>query len=183
MPARALHRRRARLLRRGFYLLDRRFRRRKERYFTQAALAALTLAAVLLVKDALTNVAIVTAIASSAFIVFMTPNSRMALPRRVIGGHVAGVIVGLAIGVPLHDVAGKPFNDSLIVDVAAAFGVGVAMLVMAATDTEHPPAAGTVLGLILAPDPLQNGAIVLGAAAGLSAVRAICRPWLIDLAN
>ncbi|MCH8222596.1 MAG: HPP family protein [Chloroflexi bacterium] len=32
--------------------------------------------------------------------------------------------------------------------VAAAIGVGVAILLMAITNTEHPPAAGTTLALI-----------------------------------
>ncbi len=182
LPARAVHRRR-RSLRRGAYLLDRHFLRRKERYLVQAMLAAVTLAIVLALEDALTNAAVVTAIASSAFIIFMTPHSRMASPRRVFGGHLVAIGVGLIIGTIVHDLANEPFGSSLLTNVAAAIGVGVAMLIMAATDTEHPPAAGTVLGLILAPNPLANGLLVIVAALVLTGTRTVFRRWLIDLTH
>jgi SAM-dependent methyltransferase len=182
MPARALQRRRA-LLKRGTYLIDRHFRRRWERYVLQAALAALTLAVVVSLEDTLANAAIITAIASSAFIIFMTPHSRMSRPRRVIGGHGIALVIGLAIGALVHDVLGEPYAASLVTDVAAAVGVGLAMLVMAATDTEHPPGAGTVLGLILAPDPLENGLLVIAAALALTGARSLFGRWLIDLAH
>jgi SAM-dependent methyltransferase len=180
MPARALQRRR-RLLKRGAYLVDRHFRRRWQRYLLQATLAAATLALVIGLQDNLTNVAIVTGIASSAFIIFISPHSRMSNPRRVLGGHLVAIVVGLAIGAIVHDWAGEPYASSLVTDVAAAVGVGVVMLLMAATDTEHPPAAGTVLGLTLAPSPLSNGLLVVVAALALTSVRAIFRRWLIDL--
>ena len=143
MPARLLERRR-RLIKRGLYLLDRRFLRRPPQYFVQAVLAALTLSALVAVEDALTNAATVTAIASSAFIIFMAPHSSMAGPRRVLGGHAIGLIVGLPAFMLADEVLG---GTILALDLVAAAGVGISMLVMAATDTEHPPAAGTVLGL------------------------------------
>ncbi len=182
IPARTLQRRR-RLLTRGVYLIDRHFRRRWQRYLLQATLAAATLAAVISVQDNLTNVAIVTAIASSAFIIFTHPQSPMSSPRRVLGGHLVAIIVGLIIGVLVHDLANEPYEASLITDVAAAIGVGIVMLLMAATDTEHPPAAGTVLGLILAPDPLSNGVLIVAAAVALTSVRTVFRGWLIDLSH
>jgi SAM-dependent methyltransferase len=182
MPARALQRRR-RLLKRGAYLIDRHFRRRWQRYLLQAGLAAATLAAVVALEETLTNAAIVTAIASSAVIIFISPHSRMSSPRRVLGGHLIAILVGLVIGAIVHDWAGEPFASSLVTDVAAAVGVGVVMLLMAATDTEHPPAAGTVLGLVLAPNPLSNGLLVIAAALALTGVRTVFRPWLIDLSH
>ncbi len=105
----------------------------------------------------------------------------MSSPRRVLGGHLVAIVVGLAIGAIIHDWANEPYDSSLITDVAAAVGVGVAMLVMAATDTEHPPAAGTVLRLILAPSPLGNGALIVVAALALTMTRTLFRRWLIDL--
>jgi SAM-dependent methyltransferase len=180
MPARALQRRRH-LLKRSSYLLDRHFRRRWQRYLLQATLAAATLAIVVALQDNLTNVAIVTGIASSAFIIFISPHSRMSSPRRVLGGHLIAIVAGLIIGAIVHDWAGEPYASSLVTDVAAAVGVGIVMLVMAATDTEHPPAAGTVLGLTLAPNPLSNGLLVVAAALALTSARTIFSRWLIDL--
>jgi len=123
----------------------------------------------------------VTGIASSAFIIFISPHSRMSSPRRVLGGHLIAIVAGLIIGAIVHDWAGEPYASSLVTDVAAAVGVGIVMLVMAATDTEHPPAAGTVLGLTLAPNPLSNGLLVVAAALALTSARTIFSRWLIDL--
>lgn len=178
MPARALQRRR--LLRRSVYLLDRHFLRHKQRYLAQAALAAIALAAVLAIESTLSNVAIITAIASSAFIIFMEPHSRQSGPRRVLGGHAVAIVIGLIAAAMIHKLLGEPYEATLVTEVGAAFAVGAGMLVMAATDTEHPPAAGTVLGLTFAPDPLGSGLLVIAAAVALSAIRNLCRRWLID---
>ena len=51
---------------------------------------------ILLVVDVVLQAAIVVAIASSAFIVFVIPHSTASSPQRVIGGHVVAVIVGTA---------------------------------------------------------------------------------------
>jgi CBS-domain-containing membrane protein len=151
MPARALQRRR--LLRRGVYLLDRHFLRRKQRYFLQAALAVVALAAVLAIESTLSNVAIVTAIASSAFIIFTVPHLRQSGPRRVLGGHAVAIIIGLIAAVIVHDALGAPYRTTLTTGIGASFAVGASMLVMAATDTEHPPAAGTALGINVGAGP------------------------------
>lgn len=177
MPARFLERRR-RLLRRGLYLLDRRFLRRPHQYFLQATLAAVTLGLIVSIEDLLTNAATVTAIAASAFIVFMAPHSARAGPRRVLGGHAVGLVLGV-IGFFLAD--GLLDGQALSKQVVAAVCVGVGMLVMAATDTEHPPAAGTVLGLVLSDDPTTPALMIVLAALGLSAARQFFRRWMIDL--
>jgi CBS-domain-containing membrane protein len=162
--------------------MDRGFFRQKLRYLGQATLAALTLSLVLAVEDSLANVAIITAIASSAFIIFMTPHSSMAGPRRVVGGHLVGVLIGLAFAGML-DLLGESLTTTVVIDVFAAVAVGVSMLSMAATDTEHPAAAGTVLGLVLGEDVLGSAALVLTAAVILSVARAVFGRLLIDLTS
>lgn len=102
-PARRLHARH-RIVRRGVYLLDRNFLRRPKRYVLQSVLATLTIAAVIAVQDSVSNVALTSAMAASAFIVFQMPHSRFARPRRVIGGHFVAVIVGLAAAFVTHTV-------------------------------------------------------------------------------
>ena len=163
-------------------LIDRYFLRQKQLYLAQAVLAALTLSIVIAIEDTLTNAAILTAIASSTFIIFMTPSSAMAGPRRVIGGHLVGVCVGLAFA-GLIDVLGHSLATNLVTNVFAAIAVGASMLLMAPTDTEHPRAAGTVLGLILGANVLNSAALVLIAAILLSVARALLGRWLIDLAR
>ena len=52
---------------------------------------------ILLLEDAVIRAAIVAAIASTAFIIFVIPHSEAASPRKVVGGHLTAVIVGSVI--------------------------------------------------------------------------------------
>ena len=95
--------------------------------------------------------AIVVGIASSAFTIFVVPNSVAATPRKVIGGHLLAALIGTIIALLLQ----SPFlieivlEKRYILDMAAALSVGVGIFVMVVTNTEHPPAAGTSLGLVI----------------------------------
>jgi hypothetical protein len=164
------------------HVFDARFARQRWRYLAQTLLATLTLAVVLLLEDALANVAVITGIASSAVIVFVNPRTAMAHARRVIGGHVLAVLVALPISYLLYDSALSSELDAVVTrDIAAAIGVGITVLVMALFDMEHAPAAGTVLGLVLVPWEWEAALFVIVAAAILSAVRTTLGRRLIDM--
>lgn len=67
--------------------------------------------------------------ATSIVLVMGSPDAGPAQPRALVGGHVVSTLVGLVV----LQVAGPgPW--------AAAFAVGIAMVVMHLTDTFHPPA-------------------------------------------
>jgi hypothetical protein len=66
-------------------------------------------------------------------------------------------------------------------DLVAALSVGLAIFMMAATNTEHAPAAGTSLGLVLAGWSLPIVAFVLSAAAALSVTHQLLGHRLRDL--
>jgi hypothetical protein len=68
-----------------------------------------------------------------------------------------------------------------LLNLVAALAVGAGILVMATTDTEHPPAAGTILGLVLGSHPLVSAALVVLAACLITTSRRLLRRWLIDL--
>jgi CBS-domain-containing membrane protein len=161
--------------------IDQQFRTHARQYLAQAALATGTLAIVLIIEDALTNVALITAIAASAFLVFIGPNVRLAAPRRLMGGHFVGCCVGLAGALVLSLVRADVSNAILARNLIAAMAVGVGIVVMGATDTEHPPAAGTVLGLVLGADAIENALLVMLAIGLINAARALLRRWLADL--
>jgi CBS-domain-containing membrane protein len=181
-PARRLHARH-RIVRRGVYLLDRNFLRRPKRYVLQSVLATLTIAAVIAVQDSVSNVALTSAMAASAFIVFQMPHSRFARPRRVIGGHLVAVIVGLAAAFVAHSVLSQGSDSGLATDMTAAVALGTTLLAMAMTDTEHPPGAATVVGVVFSPNPLESGLLILGGALALSAIHHRTKNWLINLAH
>ena len=59
--------------------------------------------------------------------------------------------------------------------------VGLLILAMAVTDTEHPPAAGTVLGIATQPWGLEIVGIILGAVALLAGIHRLLRSRLRGL--
>ena len=61
---------------------------------SQIILATLALVVLLIMETLMLHVAIVVAMASSIFTVFVVPNSVASTPSKVIGGHIAGVLSG-----------------------------------------------------------------------------------------
>ena len=136
-------------------IFDPKLKRRPQRYLGQVLLATLSLVVLLWAAELLSGAAVpqavlVAAIASTAFVLFISPRSENARPRRVLGGHA----IALTIGGSLAAFTGTQWGQQLVSDlpllfaVYAAAGVGLSMLAMAATDTEHAPAAGTALGVV-----------------------------------
>ncbi len=78
-------------------VIDRNLPRRAHNCTPQCGLGSLPLFLVLLVEDALIEVAIVVAVASTAFTIFVYPNSIASTPRRVLGGHTVAVLSGAAM--------------------------------------------------------------------------------------
>ena len=132
-------------------LFDRNFRDRVPQYLFQCGLVTLSLIAILLIEGGLGRAVIVVAIASSAFIVFVLPNNQASDARKVIGGHVVAVAVGSSLFGMLVLFGVDPVADDLgyASMLTAALSVRVSTLLIVVTDTEHPPAAGTALGLII----------------------------------
>ena len=164
-------------------LIDRRFRRHWKSYLFQCALCMLALLAILLVVDVVLRAAIVVAIASTAFIVFVLPHSVAANPRRVVGGHFVAVLVGSALSL-LYLVPGwgdMATTSRVARDLVAVVTVGISILIMVVTDTEHPPAAGTALGLVVVEWTPSAVVFVLAGALTLSAIHWWLRPYLKNL--
>ena len=164
-------------------LLDPNLKARAPNYLFQCGLATASLIVILLVEDAVFRAAIVVAVASTAFIIFVVPNSVAASPRRVVGGHMVAVVVGSIVSsillIPVLETATQ--DRQYIIDIMAALSVGVAILVMVSTDTEHPPAAGTALGLVVHGSSWSGVVFILSGALILSIVRFALRSKMINL--
>ncbi len=117
------------------------FKRLWPHYVFQSILCALCVLAVLWILQG-QQLAIIAAIGASSFIVFAMPNAATAQPRRIVGGY----IIGLAIGALSWLVPAPAFTYQIIV---YAVVVGLTMFAMVGTDTEHPPACGTALGVAI----------------------------------
>jgi CBS-domain-containing membrane protein len=171
------------VLRRIGPLLDPSLGDRAGNYVAQSAMATVAMIAILLLEDVVLRAAIVVAMASTVFTIFVVPDSVAATPRKVIGGHVVGVVAGsltaAVIGLPA--VAPIVEDSRLLFDSLAALTVGLSIAVMVATNAEHPPAAGAALGLVVHGWALSSVGVILIGAVSLSIVRMILRPRLVNL--
>ena len=163
-------------------LLDPQFRRSHKNYLIQVGLATAALFAILLLVDSLSDAALAVGLGSSAIIIFLSPSYRSASLRGLVGGHFLGVLIGLACSLLLFS---SPFeaslSDSTLRAVILAVSLGILMLAMSTTDTEHPPAAGTVLGIGVKPLEMDTLYIIIGAVLLLAAIKFLLHRYLHDL--
>ena len=164
------------------------FFRLARKYLLQSLLAAAAMLAVLTLVDSIADAAVAAGIASSVFIVFMTPGARRANLRHLIGGHLLGLMVGLLVATLLLNLPLPPLTlgpggvSNWWVNIIAAAAMGVVILAMAVTDTDHPPAAATALGFAL--HDIRDWTLVLLFAAAvlvLAALKLLMSRWLSDL--
>ena len=167
----------------NLHLIDNSFLRSPKSFIIQSLLAVLILAVILYFVETLTHAAIVAALGSSAFVVFAMPQSVAAQPRRLIGGHIVGILSGtlcyfvFLVG-PLGEIiTGWEFTTLFIY----ALAVGFSIFLMAITNTEHPPAAGTALGIAAHTWSYQVVLFILLSVIILALIRAIMKSRLKDL--
>lgn len=164
-----------------FRWIDPKFTHRWRIYVTQSILAAMLLWVVLLAQDVLSNGAIVAAIASSVAIVFFVPHSVASSPFRIVGGHLAAVVaaymvIGVALLFPDSVANATWFNDLL-----GAVALGLVVLLMSVTNTEHAPAAGTALGLAVEGVPAEAVLFIVTAAVFVATARVLLGSRLHNL--
>lgn len=131
--------------------IDKKFKKNTMKYLFQCLLATLTILAVLIFLDILNEAALITALGASAFIVFTMPSQYSSDPRRLIGGYFVGLLVGFIfyliastnIGIDIF------INSTTSLVVLGSLAVGLSIFIMAVTNTEHAPAAGIALGLVI----------------------------------
>jgi CBS-domain-containing membrane protein len=117
---------------------------------------------------------IIASIGATAFIIFAMPESITAKPRNVIGGHITGIIVGTLSAL-------IPHQQTLASVAVYSIAVGVSMFIMVVIDTEHPPAAGTALGIAISGFSLNVTAILILSTLALSLIHHFFRRHLKDL--
>lgn len=165
------------------YLIDKSFKKAPKSYIRQSLLAALVVAIILLFFRALGGVVIVAALGASTFVVFAMPNSVTAEPRRLIGGHVVGLLSGALcyfafLGGNLYQLT---TNQDVLFTLAGALSVGLSIFLMTITDTEHPPAATTAIAIVANGWSYKVALLVVLSALCLALARRLLRPHLKDL--
>ena len=163
--------------------IDPQFRRQPRHYFVQGGLATIGMFAVLLFVDSFSDAALVAALGASVVIIFVHPTSKLGAPRALVGGHLLGLLVGSVFSMILFapPVSGILEGVDALRDLVLAASVGAVIILMAITDTEHPPAGGTVLGMSTRVFDPSIFAIIIGAVIVLAVMKRILRRYLRDL--
>jgi len=163
--------------------IDRKFRRNVGRYLFQCALATGAVLLILLVLDVITQAVIIASLGASSFIAFTMPHANVSRPRYLVGGYVCGMAAGVAMN-SLGDAVGDPVLGGWTLRGDVLFGaasVGLAIFLMVVTNTEHPPAAGLALGVVLAQWNTLALVVPLVGIVALSLARLVMKPILINL--
>ena len=164
-------------------LIDDKVRKYYLHYILQCFLAGITIAIILLSLNLFTQEAIIAALGSSVFIVFAMPKNVTARARNLIGGHTIGVICGVLCSWLLS----LRFNGQTLVDdkfffiFFIALGITLSIFVMCLTNTEHPPASGTAMGLIIHKFVFGDIVFILAGVVLLALIKYLLRNMLRDL--
>jgi CBS-domain-containing membrane protein len=163
-------------------ILDPHFKKTPGPFIIQSLLALAVFFVVLVLVQSITHVIIVAALGASTFIIFSMPKSATAGPRRLIGGHVVGLASGTLCHFLFVDRLGADFGDpGVLTAFTFALAIALAMFLMAVTNTEHPPATATSIGLLTA--GLSWGTIIFVVlfAILLALIHHGLRRWLVNL--
>ena len=152
--------------------LDKNFRTLWKNYVLQSFLATLAMSIVLMFLS-IEHAVIVASIGATSFIVFAMPRSVTARPRNVIGGHMIGLLCGSVSTLIPH----PPSINVIMYSIA----VGLSIFLMIITNTEHPPASGTALGVAINGFHPNVALAVIVSAVTLSAIHYSLRKYLKDL--
>jgi len=165
-------------------LIDRKFKHHILRYVLQCLLATAAMMTLLAAMSAMAPTVLIAALGASAFIAFTMPQAHVSETRYLVGGYTVGIAVGICLSLVNRwawlDSAG--LDDHLTQIVLGGLSVGVAIFLMVITDTEHPPAAGVALGLVVNDRWDSWTILVLLCAVGLlCVVKRLLKPLLKDL--
>ncbi|MBD3370458.1 HPP family protein [Candidatus Fermentibacteria bacterium] len=162
-------------------ILDRKLKHHVFQYVFQSLLAALLIFSVLLILDVFQQTAIIASLGASTFIVFAAPRSHSATPRALLGGYLVGAAAGILIHTVFCSHLGQPEEWTVLHAVAGALSVGLSILVMTLTDTEHPPASGVALAFVLNEWDPAAILVVIGSVGLLALVKIFLGRKLLDL--
>jgi len=77
------------------YLFDKKLKKNFYFYIIQSILATFSLVIIFYLLNIFTHTAVIASLGATTFIVFAMPNYTTAQPRKVIGGHLIGIIIGI----------------------------------------------------------------------------------------
>ena len=160
-------------LNRRWIRIHREFPRLWKNYLYQSFLATVIIFTVLLLLT-IEHAVVIASIGATSFIIFAMPKNITAQPRRVIGGHIVGLLSGSLCAL-------IPHTSTLASISIFALAVGLSICLMVALDFEHPPASGTALGIAITGFSPSVMAAVLTSSLVLSLAHHFSKSFLKDL--
>ena len=160
--------------------IDAKFVHRPRIYLLQSLLAGLALVGILVAEDAITNGAVVAAIASSVAIVFFVPHSVASKPFRIVGGHLSAIVAALCTVGIMMLLPDAVADNKWVIHTLQGASLALVILFMTITNTEHAPAAGTALGLATSV-PGNSVIFIVSSAIIISVVRIVLYKRLHNL--
>ena len=157
--------------------IDSKFKENYKQYILQCSLAFIVTFFIFLFVDLISSLVILAAFGASTFIAFTMPWAYAAKPRNLIGGYV----VGSVIGVLMYELLCLIGHSSLSMLIFSALCVALTSFAMVVTDTEHPPAVGMALGLVINQWSFVSIFITLSAIVLLSISKELIKSHLINL--
>jgi len=156
-------------MKKSFKKIDREFRQHWKNYVLQSILATIAVLIVLYFLS-LQHAVIIASIGATAFIIFAMPDNVTAQPRNVIGGHLVGLFFGFLFSLfPQYSI------------IMYSLAVGASIFTMVVIDTEHPPAAGTALGVAITGITWEVFVAIIISIILLSLIHVLFRPYIRDL--
>jgi CBS-domain-containing membrane protein len=154
-------------------IIDDKFRDSWRSYILQTVFAFIAIFIVFLFLN-IQQIVIIASIGSTVFIIFAMPKSITARPRNVIGGHAIGLFSGLVSTL-------IPYYSPLSSIVVYSLAITLSIFLMVVTNTEHPPASGTALGVALTGFSVDATIAVIVSSALLSLIHHFSKSYLKDL--
>ncbi len=157
--------------------IDTKFKNNYKQYILQCSLAFIVTFIIFLFIDLISSLVILASFGASTFIAFTMPWGYAAKPRNLIGGYIVGSI----IGVLMYEFLCLMGHSNLSLLISSALCVALTSFIMVITDTEHPPAVGMALGLVINQWSFVSIFITLSAIVLLSISKELVKPRLINL--
>jgi len=165
-------------------IFDRKLKKYFTNYILQSLLATITLIIILYFENLFTSAAVIASLGSTTFIIFAMPKYATAQPRRVIGGHIIGIVSGVLCFYIASLIQNREYfflTQNIIKILIPSLSVGLSIFFMVITNTEHPPAAGTALGIVVQGWSYSTILVILITISLLSLTKYLLKPWLKDL--
>lgn len=164
-------------------LFDPKFKKNAFPYIIQSFLGMLVLFFILFFISSITNLTVIASLGASAFTALTMPHSDAARPRKFIGGYIIGIICGVILNYANSRLILTGFhilNHSPLV-LTCAVAVGLAMLLMTATNLEHPSAAALAMGMVSAEHVFTTAFVALVGITLICLLKTFLRKWIKNL--